>query len=228
MQFVMHEVLNVVDEFKQIPKHADIDADTINAVLEEGGKFAAEVTFPLNISGDQEGCKIDQTTHAVTTPKGFKHAYDMFREGGWTAVTCDPEYGGQGLPATVGFALQEEMLFDDKGLQRNPNLTNYIMPTSLDMPEIEVDIVKNFAPTGPFGAKGVGEPTAVPTAAAIMNAIYDAVGARVKSLPATPEKVLAAIKAARAKKLPAAKAKAKVKALAKPKAKAAQKRVAAR
>ena len=129
-----------------------------------------------------------------------------------------------GISMGVGFALQEEMLFDDKGRQRNPNLTNYIMPTSLDMPEIEVDIVKNFDPTGPFGAKGVGEPTAVPTAAAIMNAIYDAVGARVKSLPATPEKVLAAIKAARAKKLPAP----KVKALARPKAKSALKRAAAR
>ena len=86
------------------------------------------------------------------------------------------------------------MLFDEKGVQINPNLTNYIMPTSLDMPDIDVDIVENFDPTGPFGAKGVGEPTAVPTAAAICNAIYDAVGVRVTSLPATAEKVLALIK----------------------------------
>lgn len=106
-----------------------------------------------------------------------------------------------GISMGVGFALQEEMLFDSKGQQRNPNLTNYIMPTSLDMPEIEVDIVSNFEPTGPFGAKGVGEPTAVPTAAAIINAIYNAVGARVYSLPATPEKVLAAIKAKKAQQL---------------------------
>jgi CO/xanthine dehydrogenase Mo-binding subunit len=106
-----------------------------------------------------------------------------------------------GISMGIGFALQEEMLFDSKGLQRNPNLTNYIMPTSLDMPEIEVDIVSNFDPTGPFGAKGVGEPTAVPTAAAIINAIYNAVGARVYSLPATPEKVLAAIKAKKAQSL---------------------------
>ena len=106
-----------------------------------------------------------------------------------------------GISMGVGFALQEEMLFDSKGQQRNPNLTNYIMPTSLDMPEIEVDIVSNYEPTGPFGAKGVGEPTAVPTAAAIINAIYNAVGARVYSLPATPEKVLAAIKAKKAQQL---------------------------
>ena len=103
-----------------------------------------------------------------------------------------------GISMGVGFALQEEMLFDEKGVQINPNLTNYIMPTSLDMPEIDVDIVENFDPTGPFGAKGVGEPTAVPTAAAICNAIFDAVGVRVTSLPATAEKVLKLIKEKRA------------------------------
>lgn len=99
-----------------------------------------------------------------------------------------------GISMGVGMAIQEEMLFDDQGKQINPNLTNYIMPTSLDMPDLEVDIVENFDPTGPFGAKGVGEPTAVATSAAICNAIYDAVGARIYNLPATAEKVLAAIK----------------------------------
>jgi CO/xanthine dehydrogenase Mo-binding subunit len=97
-----------------------------------------------------------------------------------------------GISMGVGFALQEEILFRD-GVQVNPNLTNYIMPTSLDMPEIEVELVDNYDPTGPFGAKGAGEPTAVPTAAAICNAIYDAVGVRITSLPATAEKVMAAI-----------------------------------
>lgn len=102
-----------------------------------------------------------------------------------------------GISMGVGFALQEEILFNDKGVQMNPNLTNYIMPTSLDMPEIEVDIVDNYDPSGPFGAKGVGEPTLVPTAACILNAIYDAVGVRITSLPATAEKVFNAIQAKR-------------------------------
>ncbi len=75
MQFVLHELFSVVDELKQLPRHADIDADTINAVLEEGGKFASEVIFPINISGDGEGCKLDLATHEVTPPKGFKEAY---------------------------------------------------------------------------------------------------------------------------------------------------------
>jgi len=99
-------------------------------------------------------------------------------------------------------ALQEQILFDDAGRQINPNLTNYIMPSSLDMPEIEVDIVDSFDPTGPFGAKGVGEPTSVPTAAAILNAIHNAVGVRITSLPATPDKVLAAIQAKHAQATP--------------------------
>ncbi|MGE4659052.1 MAG: molybdopterin cofactor-binding domain-containing protein [Gammaproteobacteria bacterium] len=102
-----------------------------------------------------------------------------------------------GISMGVGFALHEEILFKD-GKQVNPNLTNYIVPTSLDMPELEVEMVDNYDPTGPFGAKGAGEPTAVPTAAAIMNAIYDAVGVRITSLPATAEKVFTAISEQRA------------------------------
>ena len=124
MQFVMHELLNVVDDFKQIPKHADIDVDTINAVLEEGGKFAAEVTFPLNISGDAEGCTIDQTTHAVTTPKGFKEAYAKFVEGGWAALGCDPEYGGQGLPFVVNTAFYEMLNSANQSWTMYPGLTH--------------------------------------------------------------------------------------------------------
>ncbi|MBI5279801.1 MAG: acyl-CoA dehydrogenase C-terminal domain-containing protein [Burkholderiales bacterium] len=102
MQFVLHELLKVSDEYKAIPRHQDVDVDTINAVLEEGGKFAAEVTAPLNVSGDEEGCTLDKATHEVTTPKGFKEAYAKYVEGGWPALTCDPEFGGQGLPFTLG------------------------------------------------------------------------------------------------------------------------------
>ncbi len=98
-----------------------------------------------------------------------------------------------GISMGVGLALYEEILFDDNGRQINPNLTNYIMPTSLEMPDVEVHIVDNYDPTGPFGAKGVGEPTSVPTAAAILNAIHDAVGVRITQLPATAEKILKAI-----------------------------------
>ena len=107
MQFLMHELFQVVEDFRQMPRHADIDADTINAVLEEGGKFAAEVALPLNVTGDTEGCTIDHSTHAVTTPKGFKEAYAKYVAGGWPALSCDAEYGGQGLPLVVNQCFYE-------------------------------------------------------------------------------------------------------------------------
>ena len=101
MQFVLHELLEVESELKQLPRHAEIDADTINQVLEEGGKFTSKVLFPLNHSGDREGCRLDAATHAVTTPKGFKEAYQQYVEAGWPSLASDPEYGGQGLPVVV-------------------------------------------------------------------------------------------------------------------------------
>lgn len=99
-----------------------------------------------------------------------------------------------GIAQGIGFALSEEVLFKE-GAQLNATLRDYVIPTSLDMPAVEVILADNYDPTGPFGAKGVGEPTSVPTAPAILNAIYDAVGVRLYSLPATPEKVLKALKA---------------------------------
>src|SRR3982750_3948950 len=71
MRFVLHEVLDVVGALKQLPAHAEIDAGTIDAVIEEAGKFASEVVAPLNPVGDAEGCKLDQATHEVKTGTGF-------------------------------------------------------------------------------------------------------------------------------------------------------------
>ena len=124
MQFVMHEVFKVTDEFKTMPKHADADADTINAVLEEAGKFASEVIFPLNISGDAEGCKLDKTSHEVKTPTGFKEAYKTYVEGGWAALSCDPAYGGQGLPLVVNQCLYEMMNSANQAWTMYPGLTH--------------------------------------------------------------------------------------------------------
>ena len=124
MQFVLHEVLKVVDDLKQIPKHAEMDADTINAVLEEGGKFASEVIFPLNQSGDAEGCTLDPVTHAVTTPKGFKEAYKTYIEGGWAALGCDPAYGGQGLPFVVNTSFYEMLNSANQAWTMYPGLTH--------------------------------------------------------------------------------------------------------
>jgi len=124
MQFVLHELLHVTDDFKAMPQHAELDADTINAVLEEGGKFATEVIFPLNISGDTEGCQLDQTTHAVTTPAGFKAAYAKYIEGGWAALGCDPAYGGQGLPLVVNQMFYEMLNSSNQAWTMYPGLTH--------------------------------------------------------------------------------------------------------
>ena len=123
-QFVMHEVFNITEEFKAIPKYVDVDADTISAVLEEAGKFASEVTFPLNISGDQEGCTLDRTTHEVTPPKGFKDAYKQYVEGGWASLSCDPAYGGQGLPFVVNQCLYEMLNSANQAWTMYPGLSH--------------------------------------------------------------------------------------------------------
>jgi len=124
MQFVMHEVLNVTDELKTLPPYADVDADTINAVIEEGGKFASQVIFPINLSGDQEGCTLDKTTHEVSPPKGFKEAYKTYVEGGWPALSCDPAYGGQGLPHLVNQCLYEMMNSGNQAWTMYPGLSH--------------------------------------------------------------------------------------------------------
>ncbi|MEB2348860.1 MAG: acyl-CoA dehydrogenase C-terminal domain-containing protein [Comamonadaceae bacterium] len=124
MQFVMHEVFHVTDEFKAMPRYAEVDIDTVNAVLEEAGKFAAEVTFPLNISGDTEGCQLDQATHEVTTPKGFKEAYQQYVEGGWAALSCEPEYGGQGLPFALNQCLYEMLNSANQAWTMYPGLSH--------------------------------------------------------------------------------------------------------
>jgi len=124
MQFVLHEVLNVTDDFKQMPKHAEIDADTISAVLEEGGKFASEVIFPLNQIGDQQGCTLNRDTHEVKTPDGFKAAFDQYVQGGWPSLSADPEYGGQGLPVVVNQCFYEMLNSANQAWTMYPGLTH--------------------------------------------------------------------------------------------------------
>ena len=124
MQFVMHEVLKVTDELKEMPRYAEADVETINAVLDEAGKFAAEVTFPLNMIGDEQGCKLDPVTHEVTTPAGFKEAYAQFVEAGWPSLTSDPEWGGQGLPLVLSQCFYEMLNSANQAWTMYPGLTH--------------------------------------------------------------------------------------------------------
>ena len=124
MHFVLHELLDVTTALQAMPKHAEVDAETINAVLEEGGKFAAEVVFPLNISGDQQGCQLDRETHAVRAPDGFRAAYEQYVAGGWPALSCDPDYGGQGLPFVVNQCFYEMLNSANQAWTMYPGLSH--------------------------------------------------------------------------------------------------------
>jgi alkylation response protein AidB-like acyl-CoA dehydrogenase len=124
MQFVLHELLHAADELKAMPPHREVDADTMNAVIEEAGKFAAEVLFPLNISGDQEGCTLDKSSHEVSAPKGFKQAYATYVEGGWPSLSCDPAFGGQGLPLVMNQCVYEMLNSANQAWTMYPGLSH--------------------------------------------------------------------------------------------------------
>ena len=124
MQFVLHEVLKVQDEFQHMPRFAEVDADTVNAVLEQGAKFCEQVIFPLNKPGDEQGCQHDKNTQTVTTPQGYKQAYQQYIEGGWAALACEPEYGGQGLPQTLNQVFFEMANAANQAWTMYPGLTH--------------------------------------------------------------------------------------------------------
>jgi alkylation response protein AidB-like acyl-CoA dehydrogenase len=121
MRFVLDEVLDV-SSLSKLPGYEDATPDTIHAILEEAAKICENVLFPLNRTGDEEGCTYENGV--VRTPKGFKEAYKQFCDGGWTSVTCDPAYGGQGLPATVGFAVTEIITASNQAFGMYPGLSH--------------------------------------------------------------------------------------------------------
>src|SRR5262245_20562566 len=121
IQFVLNEVLDGAS-LATLPGYQDATPDTVQAILEEAAKLCEHVLFPSNRTGTREGCIYENGV--VRTPKGFKEAYQQFREGGWTAVTCDPAYGGQGLPATIGFAITEMITAANQAFGMYPGLSH--------------------------------------------------------------------------------------------------------
>lgn len=124
VQFVLHELFDAVTELQGMPSFADLDTDTVNAVLEEGGKFASGVVFPLNMTGDAQGCQLDPATHEVTPPLGFKAAYAQFVSAGWPSLSCDPAFEGQGLPITVNQILYEFLNSANQAWTMYPGLSH--------------------------------------------------------------------------------------------------------
>jgi alkylation response protein AidB-like acyl-CoA dehydrogenase len=110
-----------LDALSALPGYGDATPDTVQAILEEAGKFAGEVLAPLNAVGDREGCRIENGV--VRTPTGSKEAYRGFAEAGWNAVAFDPDYGGQGMPWVLTSALQEIWNAADMAFSLCPLLT---------------------------------------------------------------------------------------------------------
>ncbi len=122
-QFVMHELLGAADQLKEVPRYAEVDADVLNHVLEEAGKFCAEVLLPLNQTGDEQGCTYDPETKEVKAPSGFREAFDQFRAAHWQGLASEHEYGGQGLPHLMQIALYEMQYSTNQAWAMYPGLT---------------------------------------------------------------------------------------------------------
>ena len=121
-QFILSEVLGI-EKYANLPGFDNAAPDVLSAVLEEAGKFVEEVLFPLNQVGDLQGC----TRHAdgtVTTPDGFKAAYEQYCEAGWGTLAAPEEFGGQGMPHVVGIAFEEFMSSSNMAFAMYPGLTH--------------------------------------------------------------------------------------------------------
>ena len=123
IKFVLFDVLGA-DQLHTLDKYAEASPDIISAVIEEAGKLAAEVLQPVNKIGDEQGCRYNAETHAVTTPDGFREAYKQFTEAGWASLDAPVEYGGQGLPHTLKFIVDEMVCSSNLSLGMYPGLTH--------------------------------------------------------------------------------------------------------
>lgn len=120
VRFVLREVIGF-DKITEIPAYEEATPDLVDAIIEEAAKICENEFFPLNQSGDHEGCTYENGV--VRTPKGFKEAYQKFVEGGWGATAGDPEYAGQGLPKTLNYVMHEFMAASNLSFNIYPGLT---------------------------------------------------------------------------------------------------------
>ena len=105
MKFILNEVFSAEQLWASMPGTAELTLDDAAMILEEGAKICEKELYPLNRSGDEEGCRLEGDK--VVTPIGFKEAYRAFVEGGWQSLTASPEYGGQGLPKALHVLVEE-------------------------------------------------------------------------------------------------------------------------
>jgi len=120
MAFILHELLEI--EKQDIPGYSDMSPDFTKAILEEAGKLNSEILHPLNAIGDSVGCKLENGI--VYTPPGFKEAFNQIKAGGWPGIDCDPQYGGQGIPAVVAMQTSEMFASSNQALAMYHGLTH--------------------------------------------------------------------------------------------------------
>ncbi len=120
LTYILHDVLGI--SASDIPGYADLDRDFTGAILAEAGKIASQVLAPLNVVGDREGCVLENGV--VRTPTGFRAGFDALRQGGWTGLDFDPEFGGQGMPYVLHTAVGEMFTSANMALQMYPGLTH--------------------------------------------------------------------------------------------------------
>ena len=121
-KFILHELLDI-QSYAALPGFEAATPDIIDVVIDEGGKFTNEVLAPLNASGDAEGCTRN-ADGSVTTPKGFKAAYALYREAGWGGLALPAEFGGQGMPHVLGYAMEEYVCSSNHAFGMYSGLTN--------------------------------------------------------------------------------------------------------
>ncbi len=121
-RFLLQNVLEI-ERYSNLPGFSDAPVDLINQVLEEGAKFCEGVLAPLNKIGDEHGCKRSDDG-SVTTPPGFKEAYQQFTEAGWSSLSSDPAYGGQGMPHIVALAWNEMVASSNMAFGMYPGLSH--------------------------------------------------------------------------------------------------------
>ena len=127
MKFVLNEVLKIEEHYQRLPGCEEATADVVDAILEEGAKFSERVLSPLNQIGDSQGCKFDNGV--VTTPDGFKEAYQQYVEAGWPSLPHKPEFGGQGLPESLGIVINEMIGTANWSWSMYPGLSHGAMAT---------------------------------------------------------------------------------------------------
>ena len=157
-RFVINELLKL-ESYGNLPGFENATTDMVDTVVTEFGKFAAEVLAPLNLPGDLEGC----TRHpdgSVSTPAGFKAAFDQYRAAGWSTLASPEEFGGQGLPHVLGFMSEEYVATANQGFSMYPGLTNGAISAIIakGSPELQAKFLPKMVSNEWLGTMNLTEP----------------------------------------------------------------------